>query len=68
MLWMFAVAKEHRNKGIGKMLLTEFEKKCIEKKATWIMIYASNDENTIRFYKNNNYILGKKCIEGRKDF
>lgn len=68
MLWMITVEKNHRNKGIGKLLLKEFENMCIERKRTWIILYATDDENTIKFYKKNNYGFGKKCIEAKKNF
>lgn len=64
----FLVVKENmRKKGIGKKLLKEFEKRCRENGAEWILLYAPTfNEGTVMFYKKRGYNQGKSFFEFNK--
>lgn len=51
----FYVAKEHRNKGIGTMLLTNAEKKLKRRGVKNIYLTSSEEDSVKQFYLGNNY-------------
>jgi len=63
-IWFFAVRKDLRGNGIGKMLLSDFEKRMKRRKKGGIFFTAPTESRkAVQFYKKANYIPGKKVIE-----
>jgi ribosomal protein S18 acetylase RimI-like enzyme len=59
---MFTVSESHRGRGIGKMLVERFRKRCDEKGIRFIILYASENEKTIEFYRHRGFIEGKEYV------
>jgi ribosomal protein S18 acetylase RimI-like enzyme len=63
-LWLLVVDPVYRGKGIGSKLLTEYERSVKEEGVEWIILYSVLENNeTLEFYKKNNYSAGKGHIE-----
>jgi N-acetylglutamate synthase-like GNAT family acetyltransferase len=54
-----AVAEGYRNAGLGTKLLGKLEQQAMECGVKTIKLRAR--ETSIRFYKNNGYVLGNEC-------
>jgi len=55
-----AVSREIRGKGIGKMLMAEYERLVKIKRIHYIFLFALNtNENTLRFYEKNDFESSK---------
>ncbi len=63
-LWLLAVKKESRSKGIGTKLLKAFEADGKKRKAFAVVLYAPTfNKKTLKFYRNNGYTKGKNFTE-----
>lgn len=60
------VKKEFRKKGIGSLLIKEFEKTVKKKKLKTIDLYA--DKTQLSLFRKLNYIQGRTYISFRKKF
>ncbi len=69
MLWDFAVKKSYQGKGVGKMLLEEFEKNTRSRGLTWIIGYVpERNPSSVQFYKKRGYAMeGETYIEFLKE-
>jgi len=56
--WSFIVDDKFRGQGLGKELLTAFEKECKSRGATWIYSLSDRNEKTENFYRKNGFTFG----------
>jgi ribosomal protein S18 acetylase RimI-like enzyme len=59
-IWYLAIEKKHRNQGLGRKLLSEFENRCRKNRIEWINLYALENKKTLGFYKSMGYSFGEK--------
>ena len=62
------VANGEQRKGIGKILINEFEKKALESKISCVYFEQYKDEKLDRFYSNNGYKLAEDKEFRYKEF
>lgn len=62
------VANGEQGKGIGKILIHEFEKKALESKISCVYFEQYKDEKLDRFYSNNGYKLAEDKEFRYKEF
>lgn len=66
-LWYLTVEKSERGKGGGQKLIKEFEKRCKNRKITWIILYCPiKNSKSISFYKKLDYAEGIQLVEFEK--
>ncbi|MBI5355944.1 MAG: GNAT family N-acetyltransferase [Candidatus Aenigmarchaeota archaeon] len=67
LLWMMAVDKRNRGKGIGKALLAAFEKESKKRGGKVVVLYAPLfNPKTLKFYRKSGYLQGIKMAEFSK--
>ena len=60
----FSVNKKHQGKGVGGMMLEEFEKRAKKNKGDWLLLYApKKNSDTLKFYENKGYFFGVEFVE-----
>jgi ribosomal protein S18 acetylase RimI-like enzyme len=63
-LSLLAIDAKMRGKGIGKMLVDAFLKRCIEKKLFFVSLFApSFNEGTLEFYRTLGFEPGREHLE-----
>jgi len=68
MLWFIAIKKEFRGKGLGKKLISEFEKRCKKRGIGYIVLYCPIlNKSSIDFYNKNGYSQDKCFFEFNKE-
>lgn len=66
-LHLMAVDPTWQGKGIGKILIQEFEKECIKRKLGGVILYGyQHNEKTIDFFVKAGYNKGSPVIEFNK--
>ncbi|GAA0126823.1 GNAT family N-acetyltransferase [Clostridium sp. CTA-19] len=58
----FCVRNDIRNKGLGKMILEEFEKRLKNKGITEIVLFTSKDDSNEKFYKKRGFHTFDKIV------
>ena len=66
-VWDFVVKKKYRGNGIGKALLAKIEHNAKQDGLEWIMLYSTNNKQTLEFYTNSHYNKGTKYVEFLKN-
>ena len=57
------VSEEMRGKGVGKMLVEAFRKRCDEKGLTFLFLFAPKwNENTLAFYNSCGFTKGREFV------
>ncbi len=68
-IWYFVIDRKLRGGGIGKMLISAFEKKANENGKEWILLQCPLDsEDSKNFYRKRRYNEGKPMVEFEKEF
>ncbi|MEK7559505.1 MAG: GNAT family N-acetyltransferase [Patescibacteria group bacterium] len=69
MLLMFLVIdKKVRNRGLGSMLLEDFEKRIEKRGITWVLLYGPTfNKKTLDFYEKHGYAKGDTYHEFLKE-
>ncbi len=67
-VWMIAISENIRGKGIGSLLLEEYEKKVKKIGITWIVLYGyQKNPKVLDFYRKHGFSEGVKSVEFVKD-
>jgi len=67
-IWFIAIKAEYKGKGLGKKLLSEFEKRCKNKGIKYIILYCpTSSKSSNIFYKKKKYIKNKSFFEFNKE-
>lgn len=68
MLMFLTIDKKARNKGLGSMLLKEFEERIKKRGTTWILLYGpTQNKKTLKFYETHGYTKGGTYHEFLKE-
>ncbi len=68
MLWFVSVDPAQRGKGVGSLLVKEFEKAAKRNGRRWVLLYAPQfNKETVRFYEKLKYGKGSLVYEFSKD-
>ncbi len=60
----FSVKKEYQGKGVGGIMLDEFESRIKKNRGEWSLPYAPKiNPDTLKFYENKGYSLGSEYVE-----
>lgn len=63
-IWMLVVSKKNRGKGIGSLLLKEFEKRLKKLEVQWIVLYGyRKNPKVLNFYRKHKFSEGVGSIE-----